>query len=174
VHEFAGSFANLVPTFSIQAEPVGVGGSISFGGSNVAGSMAGFGASIRAVASRVSHEAGKAAKIGSYARREQDWKIQSNLAVGEIAQITKQLRAAQIREFIAKRELDNHRAQMTQAQEIEDFLAGETPGGKTTPLPTTRGCAGRSAGCTTSATSSPWRPPARLNARCATNSATRH
>ena len=37
----------------------------------------------------------RAAKIGSYARREQDWAFQSNLAAGEITQIFKQLRAAQ-------------------------------------------------------------------------------
>ena len=42
------------------------------------------------------------AKIGGYARREQDWAFQSNLAAGEITQIFKQLRAAQIREAIAE------------------------------------------------------------------------
>jgi len=46
---------------------------------------------------------GKTAKIGSYSRRELEWAFQSNLAAGEIAQIFKQLRAAQIREAIANR-----------------------------------------------------------------------
>ena len=64
-------------------------------------------------------------KIGSYARREQDWAFQSNLAAGEITQIFKQLRAAQIREAIAERELKNHRQQMKHAEEIEHFLNEE-------------------------------------------------
>jgi hypothetical protein len=68
---------------------------------------------------------GKSAKIGSYARREQDWAFQSNLAAGEITQIIKQLRAAQIREAIAELELKNHRQQMKHAEEIEQFLNEE-------------------------------------------------
>ena len=71
------------------------------------------------------YEAGKAAKIGGYARREQDWAFQSNLAAGEITQIFKQLRAAQIREAIAELELKNHRQQMKHAEEIERFLNEE-------------------------------------------------
>ena len=40
--------------------------------------------------------------------------------------------AAQIREFLAERELTNHRRQIEQAQDVERFLAGELPDGKTT------------------------------------------
>ena len=68
---------------------------------------------------------GSAARIGAYARREQDWAFQSNLAAGEITQIFKQLRAAQIREAIAELELKNHRQQMKHAEEIERFLNEE-------------------------------------------------
>ena len=50
------------------------------------------------MADRLTLRGGRAAKLGSYARREQDWAFQSNLAAGEITQIFKQLRAAQIRE----------------------------------------------------------------------------
>src|SRR5207248_5984932 len=78
-----------------------------------------------AVADRLNYEAGRAAKIGSYARREQDWAYQSNLAAGEITQIFKQLRAAQIREAIAEREWKNHQQQIRHAEEIEYFLSGE-------------------------------------------------
>jgi hypothetical protein len=73
----------------------------------------------------MTYEAGTAAKIGSYARREQDWAFQANLAAGEIAQIFKQIRAAQIREAIAEQELSNHRQQMVHAEEIEQFLNEE-------------------------------------------------
>jgi hypothetical protein len=79
----------------------------------------------------LSYEAGRAAKVGSYVRREQDWAFQSGTIVGEINQIFKQLRAAQIRESIAEREWHNHQQQMQHAQEIEDFLTNEKNGKKT-------------------------------------------
>lgn len=131
-HDAAGAFFNLIPTASIAGEPFGVGGSISFGGSNLSGLMTGAAAATRGVASRITHEAGKAAKIGGYARREQDWMFQSNAAAGDITQLNKQLRAAQIREFMAEREVQNHDKQIDKAKEIETFLAGERPHGRTT------------------------------------------
>src|SRR5262249_42516224 len=67
----------------------------------------------------------RAARIDGFARRERDWAFQSNLAAGEITQIFKQLRAAQIREAIAEQELKNHRQQMKHAEEIERFLNEE-------------------------------------------------
>ena len=79
-----------------------------------------------AVADDSTYEASKRrARSAAYARREQDWAFQSNLAAGEITQIFKQLRAAQIREAIAELELKNHRQQMKHAEEIEHFLNEE-------------------------------------------------
>src|SRR5262249_15055456 len=53
-----------------------------------------------------------------------EWTFQSNSAKAEINQIFKQLRGAQIREAIAKKEYDNHQVQMQNAQQIVDFLEG--------------------------------------------------
>ena len=69
------------------------------------------------------------AKLGSYSRRELDWTFQSNSAKSEINQIFKQIRGAQIREAIAKKEYDNHQVQMANAQQIVDFLQGNDIGG---------------------------------------------
>ncbi len=80
---------------------------------------------LRGVAGRRSFEANLSSKIGGYARREQDWAFQSNLAAGEISQIFKQIRAAEIREAVAELELKNHRQQMQHAEEIEQFLNAE-------------------------------------------------
>ena len=60
---------------------------------------------VRAVAGRLSYEASRTAKIGSYARREQESAFQSNYVAGKITQLFKQLRASQICEAIAEREL---------------------------------------------------------------------
>lgn len=77
------------------------------------------------MAGRLTYEANRSAKIGSFDRRQQEWAYQSNLAAGETAQILTQRRTAQLREAIAQHELDNHRDQIKQAEEIEFFLSGE-------------------------------------------------
>ena len=122
--KLAGMMANI-PNFGVHVQPFGPGSSITFGGSNLGTAMSLTSSFYKMGAEKNTYEAGKAARIGSYARRELDWTYQSNLAAGEIAQIFKQLRAAQIREAIAEQELKNHRQQMKHAAEIERFLNGE-------------------------------------------------
>jgi hypothetical protein len=124
-YDLLGSHLSLIPEIGAQAEPMGVGAAVKFGGMALAKMMSMVASSERLVGDQFTYNANKAAKIGSYARREQDWAYQSNLAAGEITQIFKQLRAAQIREAIAEMELKNHRQQMKHAAEIEHFLNGE-------------------------------------------------
>ena len=118
-------FLSLIPEFGAQAQPMGVGAAIQFGGRALSTQLSLAADASSTTASRNSYEANKSARIGSYTRREQDWAFQSNLAAGEISQIFKQLRAAQIREAIAELELKNHRQQMKHAEEIERFLNEE-------------------------------------------------
>ncbi|MBV6467741.1 MAG: hypothetical protein PGMFKBFP_03111 [Anaerolineales bacterium] len=123
--QLGGQAISLLPQFGIKFHFWGLGGDASYGGFNL-GKIAQFAANVAsAIAERKGYEAGKSAKIGSYARREQEWAFQSNLAAGEITQIFKQLRAAQIREAIAERELKNHLQQIKHAEEIERFLNEE-------------------------------------------------
>ena len=51
--------------------------------------------------------------------------LPEQLRQGEINQIQKQIRGAQIREAIAQKEYTNHQAQMANAQQIVDFLQGK-------------------------------------------------
>lgn len=120
-----------IPAIDTAISPWGVGMMLQIVPDKTAHTLA---SGLRGIAARVSHEAGMNAKIGGYVRREQDWAFQSNLAAGEITQIFKQLRAAQIREAIAELELKNHRQQMKHAEEIEQFLNGDSanPKGKKT------------------------------------------
>jgi len=115
----------IIPNFGVHFQPFGPGGSISFGGSNLSAAMHFWSSFDKMDADKNTYEAGKTSKIGSYSRREQDWAFQSNLAVGEITQIFKQLRAAQLREAIATMELENHRKQIDNTKEIERFLNEE-------------------------------------------------
>lgn len=132
VDDALGAVFQVIPLFSIDVKPVGNGAGTAFGGPNLAALASGSAAVRRGIAGRLTHEAGRAARIGGYARREQDWQFQSNAAAGELNQIAKQLRAAEIREFMARRELANHQEQISRAQDVESFLAGEAPGGRTT------------------------------------------
>jgi receptor-binding and translocation channel-forming TcA subunit of Tc toxin len=127
--EGLGSGLALIPQFKANAEPMGCGATVDFGGAHLHSMASGLAAIARAVAEEYSFEASKASKLGSYARRELEWTFQSSNAKGEINQILKQLRAAQIREAIAKKEYDNHKTQMENAQQILDFLQGNPVGG---------------------------------------------
>jgi Tc toxin complex TcA C-terminal TcB-binding domain len=118
-------FLSLIPEMGAQAQPMGVGAAIQFGGRALSMQLSLAADGTRIMSERDTFEAGKSAKIGIYTRREHDWSFQSNLAVGEITQIFKQLRAAQIREAIAEQELKNHQVQIKHAEEIEFFLTGE-------------------------------------------------
>ncbi len=123
-----GSALSIIPTFSVNLEPWGIGASVSFGGSNLASAMtltAGF---YRGDSDELTYEAGSSARVAGFARREHEWAHQRNIAAGEITQTYKQLRAAQIREAIAERDLANHRQQMKHAAEIEAVLTSEKTG----------------------------------------------
>jgi hypothetical protein len=130
--EGVGAVLNLLPIFSGDVKPFGLGAGADFGGFNISRLLSGLASVPRGMASRHSFEASQAARIASYARREQEWQFQSNSAAGDVSQFNKQVRAAQLREFIAKQDLDNHRKQIQQAEEMEAFLTGEKASGKTT------------------------------------------
>jgi hypothetical protein len=127
--EALGSGLAIIPQFKGHAQPMGCGATVDFGGQHLHSMASGLAAVSRAIAEEFSFEANKAGKLGSYARRELDWTFQSNSARSEISQIFKQLRGAQIREAIAKKEYDNHQVQMANAQQIVDFLQGNDIGG---------------------------------------------
>jgi hypothetical protein len=119
----------FIPDFSINLEPMGVGASTTLGGTYAAKFPQADARSDRADAEVSTFEANKTTKLGGYSRRELDWTFQSNSAKAEINQVIKQIRGAQIREAIAQREYTNHQAQMANAQQIVDFLEGNSVDG---------------------------------------------
>jgi hypothetical protein len=124
VVEALSSGLSLIPETSAHGQPMGVGATISFGGHNLRFNLSGLAGAARAFADQYSFCANKNAKLGSYSRREQESIFQSNLAEGEINQVMKQLRGAQIREAIAEKEYENHQSQMKQSEDIKNFLQG--------------------------------------------------
>jgi hypothetical protein len=121
----AGQGVSMIPDFGVKFHYWGLGGDFGLGGTQM-GKFAQFAAEVAtAMADDLNYQAGIVAKVGGYARREQDWAQQSSLAASEISQIFKQLRAAQLQEAIADREWRNHQTQISQLAEIEQFLNAE-------------------------------------------------
>lgn len=113
---------SLIPEIGVDFHFWGMGGRFSFGGSALSRGMSFWASFAKTDADEKTYESGNSSRINSYTRREQDWAFQSNLAAGEISQIFKQIRAAEIRQAVAEQELKNHRQQMKHAEEIEHFL----------------------------------------------------
>lgn len=123
--EGIGAGLNLIPNVEGKVSPWGLGFGAQFGGSNVGHLFQGLAAVTRGVAGRISHEAGLAATMGTYARREQDWAFQRKTAAGELTQLFKQLRSAEIREYIAKSEHEHHQQQIKESKDVLEFLTNE-------------------------------------------------
>jgi hypothetical protein len=112
----------LWPDFGFQAKPYGVGGTMTYGGSNYGSAASGL-AKVPQIMSRVqAYEATLAAKMASYIRREQDWTFLANLSAREITQLDKQITSADIRIQVAEKELENHKQQIENARAVELFL----------------------------------------------------
>ncbi len=120
--EFVSALLSIIPTLSLSVMPWGLGGSVSFGGSNLAGISNGFANRARASSVSYQHEASRAARLATYLVRENDWALQSNLAGREMMQIDAQILSALLREQIGQNELDTHLKRIEQAKVIEEFL----------------------------------------------------
>lgn len=119
------STSYYVPSISADIHFWGMGGTIEFGGKHIGPAFQAISEYQKNLAAEDSYDASHAGKIAGFQRREQDWAFQSNAEAGQITQICKQLRAAQIREAMAERELNNHQQQIKHAEEVEFFLTSE-------------------------------------------------
>ncbi len=120
--ESAAGVAHFFPNASISGQPFGIGGQVTFGGSNVGSAISAAAKIPQIVGAVYAFEAGQAGKMASFIRREQDWTLQANLAAREIVQLDKQITSADIRVQIAEKELANHKQQIENTKEVEQFL----------------------------------------------------
>ena len=121
--ELAASAAFSIPEFDIGtsgiSSPVV---KVRFGGSNVGQALQSHSRFMNFVASLISYEATIASIKGGYDRRQDDWKLQEDLAAKELNQIDKQIVAAEIRLAIAERDLKNHDLQVENAKEVDTYM----------------------------------------------------
>jgi hypothetical protein len=74
------------------------------------------------IATILDKNAGLAATLASYQRRQEEWDFQQDLAAKETEQIDKQIAAAELRIAIAEKELENHVIQIENAKATDEFM----------------------------------------------------
>jgi peptidoglycan hydrolase-like protein with peptidoglycan-binding domain len=113
-----------VPQFKLGV--AGVGGSptatAEYGGTQIKQPPEKAAAALEAIGGALNLASSISTTIGGYQRRQQDITMQAQSGVDELAQLDKQILAAQIRQQITQTELDNHDLQIQQAGELDDFL----------------------------------------------------
>lgn len=129
VTELAASVAALLPTVQIGvsglASPVAIG---DWGGINLAGALQAASRGFSFLASVQSYQGSRAATLGAWDRRRDEWKLQAEMATRELAQVDQQIAAAEVRLQMAERELANHDRQVENAAAVEAFLRGKFTG----------------------------------------------
>lgn len=114
----------LIPDFAIGAS--GFGGSphaaAKWGGTFLAHSASAASGVLNVLSTAASYEANRASILGGYDRRFDDWKLQERLAQKDMAQIDKQIAAAEIRKEIAETDLQNHELQIENSKKVTEFM----------------------------------------------------
>jgi hypothetical protein len=124
--EMARSALGFLPDFDIGVEGFASSPTVkgSWGGSNIMSYMGAIAQAYAMDAQRATHEAGKSLTESSYERRQEDWDFQSAQAAAELAQVDKQITAADIRISIAEQDLKNHDLQVENAKSVDEFMRG--------------------------------------------------
>src|SRR5271165_260351 len=116
--------AHGIPSFSIGI--AGFGGSpnvsVSFGGENVAGMLAGFAGVVRSAGGLLQTGAAQATTLASYQRRHDEWAFQAAVADKELAQLSKQQDQARIKVAVAQADLAAEQQQIDNAAQTDQLL----------------------------------------------------
>ncbi len=108
--------------FGLPDVIIGPGGGTKYGGTHIGNALRAAGGVMSIIGSQATFAANLSAIMAGHERRNDEWKFQADLARKELAQIDKQIIAAEIRLAIAGREQRNHEQQITQAEEAERLL----------------------------------------------------
>jgi hypothetical protein len=95
---------------------------VRWGGSNIAAAHQAISQGLALGASIDTYEANKALTEAGYDRRKEEWDFQAAQALAEVAQIEKQIAAAELRIEIAEEDLKNHDLQIENAKAIGEYM----------------------------------------------------
>ncbi|TDW49140.1 hypothetical protein EV144_103667 [Flavobacterium sp. 270] len=125
IMEIAAGATALIPDVTVGAAGIGgspVATSKLTGGEQISSSISTFAKAILLGSQVIDKVAAGISTMGSYERRNDDWKLQERLAKKEIASIEKQITAAEIRRDISETELKNHDLQIENAKRTDEFM----------------------------------------------------
>jgi hypothetical protein len=92
------------------------------GGVQFGGTVEAIGQTFSLRASVAKLESASLERKASWDRRDDEWEHQLTLARAEVAQVTKQIAAADLKQALAERELESHDLQREQSREVRSFL----------------------------------------------------
>lgn len=118
----AAGLLDYLPNASVQAQPLGVGGTISWGPANAAAGLKTVASVIGLASDIIRHKGGMASTKAGYQRAMQERIMQANAAGYEVVNINKQITSAKIRIAMATKEIAMQQQQMDQSQEIMTFF----------------------------------------------------
>jgi hypothetical protein len=122
--EGAASIFYALPSFNIGIS--GFGGSpqvtVQWGTDNIARSMQASNSALQHLGAVLSQSSSLVATVGSYKRRKDEWDFQGRLAAIESDQMQFQINAAQIRQAIAEKDLENQELQIDNAKTVDEYM----------------------------------------------------
>ena len=123
-YDLAANIAHLIPDFKLGVQGISSPEvTATFGGSNVGQALQVYSKLYNLLAAVFTHKANMAGIKAGHERRKEDWDFQAEQAEKELAQIDRQIVAAEIRVAMAERDLINHDRQIAHAAEEESFLS---------------------------------------------------
>ncbi len=116
------SVLGLIPQFPVKLAFWGLGAEIGFGGEQLSKASMIAADILDIQAGQENYNATYASKTATFQRRADDWILQYNLAARELMQIGRQILTSLISEQSAHREYLNTKQQITNAQEVDQYL----------------------------------------------------
>jgi len=115
------SVVNLVPESFVGVNGISPVAVTNLGGKKPAESTKSVAESLAAASRNIDKYAGLIGTMANYKRRKEDWDFQAKMAEMEMVQIDKQILAAEIRQQIAEKELENQDLQIEQAKTSDTY-----------------------------------------------------
>lgn len=120
--QMAASTAHASPQVKAGYACMGGVAEVEHGGEQVAKGLEAFAWYLNSIASMLNVAATQSSIMGGYKRRQEEWTLQKNSAAKDIQQIEKQITSAEIRLAIAEKDKENHRLQIEQAAETDEYM----------------------------------------------------
>ena len=120
--ELAAQIATLIPTVQFGTSGLGPMLTAAYGGKDVSMGLQAYARYLSYQSGQMTYKANLSQIMGGHHRRQDEWKLQAELAAKELEQNDKQIIAAEIRLAIAERDLENHLRQVEHAKEVDQYM----------------------------------------------------